>query len=122
MTTLNLNLSNDLFPEETYNAILNEDRILFVWEEGFEENSETMNVLREWYGMENADNHCVHANLGGRYDHTIFISNGSDALLEAKDLIDAGEYSYIILTDRTLEDDPSCYPLIHNKALQQASC
>lgn len=72
-------------------------------------------------GLKRAENHCINANLGGRMDHTIFISNGNESLQEAKDLIEAGEYSHIILACRTLEGDPNCYPLIHNKALQNVS-
>jgi hypothetical protein len=122
MTNLNLNLSNDLHPDKTYEVILNESAIIIVWEEGFGENSKTMGIFRDWYGYERAENACLDANLGGSYNHTIFLSNGEDALWEAKELIFAGEYSHIILKDRSNENDTSCYPLIFNKLIKEVAC
>lgn len=104
----------ELTPEKTIEAILNERRITIVWEEGFEESSLTTEAFEEFYGQLRVEGYCLEAYLGGSLEHTIFLSNGEQAVLEAKGLISAGEFSYVVLDDHDNERGANLRYVIYN--------
>ncbi|MFF2532216.1 hypothetical protein ACFVS2_25235 [Brevibacillus sp. NPDC058079] len=104
-----------LTPEQAAERIATEDHISIVFEDGFEEGSQTAKEFKyNVYNECNFDEICVGALLGGRFIYENFL-NHLDLLKNAiVDIVKYGDWSYIILHDHKHPTDSRLHVGIEN--------
>lgn len=91
--------------EEAITEITNEDHIVILFENGYEEGSETEEEMESWYGygLHNNEKY-VEKLISGRAESDIFLKNDQFEFDHAVTLIRAGDWTSIILKDRKNPD------------------
>lgn len=105
---------NKVTPQQAAEQVANENHITIVFENGFEEDSQTAKEFEnEIYGVRFEDA-CVNALLGGEYRYETFLSNYELEKNAILDIVRYGDWSYIILHDQTHPTDSNLYVVIVN--------
>ncbi|ADO59649.1 hypothetical protein [Paenibacillus polymyxa] len=101
-------------PEEAVKIIALEDHVSIVFEEGFEDHSQTANEFRDLLGENHFERACIDALFGGQYRYETFLKQDKFERNSILDIVRFGDWSYIILFDQQHPTDEKLYVGIQN--------